>query len=181
MALSIMFTADFHLGMSFASLPEVREELAEARFECLKRLVATANQRSCSLFIIAGDLFHRTTVPKRDVQRAAAILAEFQGEAAAVLPGNHDYLSASDELWKRFAEAGGSSLLLLSEEKPYPLSAFGIDACLYPGPCVSLHSTSMPSPGSPARRGIRHPASTLAWRMGAWKGFLRISSRSTTP
>jgi DNA repair protein SbcD/Mre11 len=140
MELKILFSADFHLGMKFASLPEAQAELAEARFSCLKRLVDLANERSCDLFVVAGDLFHRTTMPKKDVQRAAGVLAGFHGALAAVLPGNHDYLSAADELWKRFCEAGGSSLLLLAEQKPYPLSAYGLDACLYPGPCASLHS-----------------------------------------
>jgi DNA repair exonuclease SbcCD nuclease subunit len=140
MALKILLTSDLHLGMKFASLPEVGSLLAEARFLCLKRLVDLANTRKCGLLVVAGDLFERTSVPKRDVQRAAGALADFQGALVAVLPGNHDYFSAEDELWKRFREAGGNSLLLLEEERPYSLSSHGLDACLYPGPCVSKHS-----------------------------------------
>ncbi len=140
MALSVFFASDFHLGMKFASLPEVQAELAEARFECLKRLVGLANERKADLFVIAGDLFHKMSMAKRDVQRAAGMLAEFQGALAAVLPGNHDYLSPADELWKRFMESAGSATLLLEDKKPYPLSAYGLDACLYPGPCESMHS-----------------------------------------
>lgn len=126
--------------MKFAALPEVQEELSEARFACLKRLVDLANERTVDLFVAAGDMFHRSSMPKKEVQRAAGILAEFHGALAAVLPGNHDYLSPTDELWKRFKEAAGSSLLLLEEPRPYSLSGHGLDACLYPGPCVSIHS-----------------------------------------
>ncbi len=140
MGVGILLASDFHLGMKFASLPEVQTELAEARFDCLKRVVDAANARKADMLVVAGDLFHRTTLPKKDIQRAAGILSGFQGAIAAVLPGNHDYLSAADEMWKRFMEAAGSSVLLLADERPYPLSGHGLDVCLYPGPCGSLHS-----------------------------------------
>ena len=40
---------------------------------------------------------------KRDIQRAASILAEFQGSLVAVLPGNHDYITQRpDGLWAVF-------------------------------------------------------------------------------
>jgi exonuclease SbcD len=142
MLLKIFLTADLHLGMKFAHLPEVQSELAEARFECLKRLVALANQRRADLLVVAGDLFDRVSTARRDVQRAAALLGDFQGTLCAVLPGNHDYLAPDDELWKRFKEASGGSVLLLEERMPYALARFGLDACLYPGPCVSKHSKS---------------------------------------
>jgi DNA repair exonuclease SbcCD nuclease subunit len=142
MSLRIFFTSDLHLGMKFATLPERQAELAEARFACLKRLVETANEKHAELFVVAGDLFERVGVPKRDVQRAAALLGDFHGALVCVLPGNHDFLSPGDELWRRFKEACGDAVLLLEEQRPYPLSHYGLDACLYPGPCVSKHSGS---------------------------------------
>jgi DNA repair exonuclease SbcCD nuclease subunit len=59
-----------------------------------------------------------------------------------VLPGNHDYFSSDDELWPRFREKCGDSFLFLNEQRPYPLRAYDIDACLYPGPCLSIHSAA---------------------------------------
>jgi exonuclease SbcD len=138
--LSIFLTSDLHLGMKFAGLPEVREELCEARFACLQRLVSLSNQRRSDLLVIAGDLFERISVSRRDVERAAEMLRDFQGRLVAVLPGNHDYLSPEDELWKRFRQASGDAVLLLEERMPYGLAHFGIDACLYPGTCFSKHS-----------------------------------------
>jgi len=38
-----------------------------------------------------GDLFHRVSVAKRDIQRAASILAEFQGRLVAVLRESHEF------------------------------------------------------------------------------------------
>jgi exonuclease SbcD len=141
MSLTIFLTADLHLGMKFAHLPDVQEELAEARFQCLVRLVSLANKRKAELLVVAGDLFDRVSVTKRDIERAASFLGDFQGALCAVLPGNHDYLSPDDELWRRFQDAA-PSVLLLSEPRPYPLSKYGLDACLYPGPCPSKHSRS---------------------------------------
>ncbi len=97
MPLTILATSDLHLGMKFAGLPDVQAVLAEARFACLERLVATANARRVDLLLVAGDLFHQVTVAKRDVLRAAQALRAFEGRLAAVLPGNHDHLSPGQD------------------------------------------------------------------------------------
>jgi 3',5'-cyclic AMP phosphodiesterase CpdA len=140
--LSILATSDLHLGMKFAGLPDVQAVLAEARFACLERLVATANARGADLLLVAGDLFHQAPV-KRDVLRAAGALRAFEGRLAAVLPGNHDHLSAGqDSLWPAFREAVGDRVVLLDESRPYPLAHYDLDACLYPGPCRLKHSAA---------------------------------------
>jgi len=84
--LKILASADYHLGMKFAGYPDVQEELAEARFLTLERLVATANEQGCALFLIAGDLFDRVTVSARDVQRASALLSRCR-EITIFIPG----------------------------------------------------------------------------------------------
>jgi exonuclease SbcD len=141
--LTILATSDLHLGMKFAGLPDVQAELAEARFASLERIVAEANGRHADLLLVAGDLFHRVTVAKRDVLRAAQTLRAFEGRLAAVLPGNHDHLSpGQDPLWPVFREACGDRVLTLAEARPYPLAHYDLDACLYPGPCRSLHSAA---------------------------------------
>ncbi len=136
----ILLCSDLHLGMKFAGYPDVQERLVEVRFTCLERIVAAANEARCDLLVIAGDLFERVTVARRDVQRAAAALRGFQGRLAAVLPGNHDYVAPDDELWPRFRDACGDSVLVLDQPRPYPLGHFDLDACLYPGPCTTKHS-----------------------------------------
>ncbi len=141
MALRILATADLHLGMRFSKYPELQARLAEARFAALERLVARANAEGCGLLVVAGDLFERTSLPQREIQRAAEALNGFEGQAAAVLPGNHDYYAGqTGSLWKSFREKAGDRVLLLTEPRVYDLEHYGLAARLYPGPCTDKHS-----------------------------------------
>ena len=141
MSLKIFHTADIHLGMKFAGYPEVQSELSEARFIALDNLVKKANEKKCDLFVVAGDLFDRITVAKRDIMRAVRILNQFEGKLILVLPGNHDYLSPSPgEPWATFKENAGDRVLLLEEKRVYPREHFNLDANIYPAPCDAKHS-----------------------------------------
>jgi exonuclease SbcD len=142
MPLRILHTSDIHLGMKFASYDgEVQQKLVEARFESLSRIVAAANEHRCDLLVVAGDLFDRVTVAKRDGVRAAATFGEFEGAATIILPGNHDYVSPDkSDLWHTFKEASQGNVLVTDEARPYPLVNFDIDATIYPGPCTAKHS-----------------------------------------
>jgi DNA repair exonuclease SbcCD nuclease subunit len=143
MSLSILLTADVHLGLKFAGFGNAREALAEARFEALERVVRTGNSEGCGLLVVAGDLFDSQSVAKRDVARAASILDGFTGRLAAVLPGNHDYFASDDsQLWKAFRESAGDRTLLLDKPTVYPLQHFDIDAALYAAPCTSRRSNT---------------------------------------
>jgi exonuclease SbcD len=142
MSLRVFLTSDLHLGMKFAQYPAAHAELEEERFRCLERMIAEAGARRCDLLVVAGDLFHRVSMSKRDTERAAQALRAFPGKCVAVLPGNHDYYSSDDELWPRFRDKSGDSVLFLEQQRPYSLRGYEIDACLYPGPCLSLHSAT---------------------------------------
>jgi DNA repair protein SbcD/Mre11 len=138
----ILLTSDLHLGMKFAGYPDAQAVLTEARFTCLERVVAAANDARADLLVVAGDLFERVNVPRRDVQRAAEALRGFSGRLAAVMPGNHDYIAPRDELWPRFRDSCGDAVLVMDEARPYPLAHYDLDACLYPGPCTAGHSAA---------------------------------------
>jgi DNA repair exonuclease SbcCD nuclease subunit len=142
MSLRILATADLHLGMRFGGYPPLLQAgLTEARFAALEKLVAQGNARECRLLIVAGDLFHGLSLPKREIQRAAAALNEFHGEAVAVLPGNHDYYTGgAGSLWKSFRESADGHVLLLSDPQAYELAPFNLQVILYPGPCTQKHS-----------------------------------------
>ncbi len=142
MSLKLLHTADLHLGMTFRNRgypEEVREQLAEARFETLSGLVMRANEEQCRLMIVAGDLFHRSNVAASVIKRAVEILSRFQG-CVAILPGNHDYYEPYGSLWPEFKERAPEELILLTEMKPSPLHDYGIEAVLYPAPCHAKHS-----------------------------------------
>jgi exonuclease SbcD len=141
MSIRIFLSSDLHLGMKFAAYADVQTRLAEERFRCLERLVDAASSARCDLLVIAGDLFERVAMARRDVERAAAILARFTGKLAAVLPGNHDYVAPDDELWRRFRDSSGERVLTLTEPRPLPLEHYDLPGvCLYPGPCTAKHS-----------------------------------------
>ena len=159
MSLRVFLTSDLHLGMKFAQYPAAHARLEEERFLCLERMVADAGARHCDLLVIAGDLFHRVAMSKRDTERAAQAIRAFPGKCVAVLPGNHDYYSPDDELWPRFREKSGDAVLFLDQPRPYSLRGHEIDACLYPGPCLSIHSASSAVEwvrGAQRDQGIRH-------------------------
>jgi DNA repair exonuclease SbcCD nuclease subunit len=142
MALRVLATADLHLGMRFGGYPPLLQaDLTEARFAALENLVRQGNARECHLLIVAGDLFHRLSLSKREIQRAADALNEFQGEAVAVLPGNHDYYPGdTGSLWKSFRDKADGHVLLLTEPQAYDLAHCNLPVRLYPGPCTSKHS-----------------------------------------
>lgn len=139
MSLKIFHTSDLHLGMKFSGYPEVQSMLTEARFETLQNLVNKANEEQCNLFVVAGDLFDRVYVAKKDIIKAAQILGEFQGNLVSVLPGNHDFMT--DDLWNTFEENAGDNVKVLKEKTAESLEHYDIDGVLYPAPCYAKHSS----------------------------------------
>jgi len=140
--LKILHTADLHLGMTFRNRnysEEVREQLTEARFNTLERLVERANEEKCGLFVIAGDLFHRVNVASDIIERTCDLLSRFRG-CLAILPGNHDHYEPYGSLWIELKNKAAEELLLLTEQQVYPLNDYGIDAVIYPATCTAKHS-----------------------------------------
>ena len=140
--MTIAATADVHLGMTFAAYHAHRVELSEERFAALERVVATANDRGAELLVIAGDLFHRVGVAARVVERAAAIIDRFAGAAAAVLPGNHDYLAPGDRLWSACVDAAGDRTVLLDRPGAFDLAPYDLPLILLAAPCDAMHGAS---------------------------------------
>lgn len=143
MPLKIFHTGDIHLGMTFKTrnYPEdLRKRLVEARQGTLSKMVERANQEKCDIFLVAGDLFHRTSISKEAVLKALEILSKFNGNCVAVLPGNHDYYDEFSPLWKTLWDNAFDSLLLLTDTVPYTLAEYDVDAVIYPAPCDRRHS-----------------------------------------
>lgn len=141
MSLKIFLTSDVHLGMKFSGYPEIQTDLAEARFATLSRMVQKANEEHCNLFAIAGDLFDRISVAKKDIILAAQILGGFQGSLLTVLPGNHDYITEGQkDLWATFEENSGDNVVILKSRQIENLQHYDLDVNLYPAPCNSKHS-----------------------------------------
>lgn len=139
--LKIFVTGDNHIGLKYAS-HEQSAVLASARTEAFEAMVQRANEETCGLFVITGDLFENTYgIPKKDVRALLEILSRFRG-TVVVLPGNHDYYDPDAKVWQYFRDlmAYCDNLMLLTDYRPYKLTADGEDVVLYPALCTSLHS-----------------------------------------
>lgn len=138
--LKILHLSDLHIGKSFNKYPDkVQKVLKNQRFESLDRIVEVANDKSIDLLIIAGDLFDRLNIPKESIIRVCQSLSKFSG-ICLVLPGNHDYYSGTEDLWKTFEDESTDNTILLTEFTPYDLESLGYDAVIYPAHCHSKHS-----------------------------------------
>ena len=141
MGIKIFHTADLHLGMRFAGYPDVQDELINARHETLENMVEVANQESCTLFVMAGDLFDRTTLNVKDISMAARTLNEFDGELVIILPGNHDYYTHDSKLWNEFSKHAGDRILILKNPDIYDLNKYHLKIKIYAAPCSAKHSS----------------------------------------
>ncbi|NTW72538.1 MAG: DNA repair exonuclease [Eubacteriaceae bacterium] len=142
MPLNIMHLADTHIGMKYSGYPEqVRKKLINARLGSVKRAVKIANEENCHLMVISGDLFERVNVSKLEIHETAAVLKEFTGDYILLLPGNHDYLNDSTDLWNEFSKCQIDNLILLKDSKIYEIDAGGMELCIYSAPCDKKHST----------------------------------------
>lgn len=143
MSLRILHCGDLHIGMKFNSYPvELRQVLTEARFSVLDSIVKQANEAECQLLVIAGDLFDKTTIPVRDIERVIKTLDKFSGDCVLILPGNHDYDNGQGGLWEHLQKRLTGKILILNEEKPYYLQDYDLDVAAYPAPCRRKHSST---------------------------------------
>ncbi len=96
MALTVLHTADWHLGRRFPSFrPEQELRLTRARLEVVGRILDLAHSRNVDAVLAAGDLFDESSPPK---EWWGGLLKEFQrrdwARPVVLLPGNHDPLMA---------------------------------------------------------------------------------------
>jgi DNA repair exonuclease SbcCD nuclease subunit len=144
-SIRILHTADNHIGLGFTSrgyTDRLRQQLVEERFLALGRVVDAANRRSAHFLVVAGDLFDRLDVQRKDVERAAAVLNGFAGLHVLVLPGNHDfYDTPRSKLWEWFTGAMDEHrLVFLAAPEAVTLRAEEREVTFFPGPCTSKTS-----------------------------------------
>ncbi|MDZ7720314.1 MAG: metallophosphoesterase [Balneolaceae bacterium] len=68
--ITIFHIADLHLGRTFRNHPEAQDTLSSARYETLQKTVKQANKIKADIFVIAGDLFDRTSINVGDIRTA---------------------------------------------------------------------------------------------------------------
>ena len=139
--LRIFMTGDNHIGLKYAN-HEHSDVLVSSRISAFEKMVKTANEENCDLFVITGDLFENTTGPaKKEIKTLLDYLSGFTG-TVAILPGNHDYYDDEVKVWRIFKEmmASYDNILLLKEYRPYPVNVHEEVVMLYPALCTSKHS-----------------------------------------
>lgn len=137
----LFVTGDNHIGLKYTS-HEQAAVLSSRRITAFESMVESANKENCTLFAITGDMFENTySVSKRDIKALLDTLSKFRG-TVIVLPGNHDYYDKDVKVWQYFKDVMTSydNIMLLTEYRPYEITANGEDVVLYPALCTSLHS-----------------------------------------
>lgn len=97
-ALTLVHTADWHLGKRFPQLGEEDgRKLTRARLDVVDRILGVADQRGADALLCAGDLFDDEK-PSEDWWRGlATVLSKPRARNLPIflLPGNHDPLTAT--------------------------------------------------------------------------------------
>lgn len=139
----IFVTGDNHFGKKYDRYPEIRDRLVDNRFVCFEKMVEKAEQEGCDIFAVTGDLFDNcSSIRKSDVERVVRILAGFAGRVL-VLPGNHDYYTGEEKVWKDFDDAlrtCDNNIIRLDRFEPYPIEIAKETVVIYPAFCRSKHS-----------------------------------------
>ncbi|MBM3470052.1 MAG: DNA repair exonuclease [Armatimonadetes bacterium] len=166
--MKFLHTADWQLGMRAAHAGAAASRVREERLAAARRVVEGARAFGAEFILLAGDVFEDNGVDRLLVQKAADILAGFEGPVY-IIPGNHDPLTPGSiwnhPVWARGRdeqEGGGGARpaapRLLTEEKPVQVPG----GVLFPCPIRAKHSGRDPTAWIPPRddsgpdaRGIR--------------------------
>jgi DNA repair exonuclease SbcCD nuclease subunit len=101
-ALTLVHTADWHLGMRFRSFREEDErELMRARLAVIERILGVADRHQADAVLAAGDLFDEPKPDRKWWEGLADVLARrsMPGRPVLLLPGNHDPL-IPESVWE---------------------------------------------------------------------------------
>jgi DNA repair exonuclease SbcCD nuclease subunit len=139
----LFVTGDNHFGKKYGRYPQVKDILKESRFEAFCDMISQAEKEECELFVITGDLFDSINlVTNAEVKQVADVLADFPG-SVIVLPGNHDYYTGAEKVWKTFEEslsAKDHNVTLIKEFRPYEFETKEDTVVIYPAFCQTKHS-----------------------------------------
>ena len=141
--IKVFVIGDVHIGKKYDRYPEIKDELIKSRFNCLERCVKKAESEHCDFFVITGDLFDNTSsIKQKDVNEVVNILSAF-GERVIVLPGNHDYYTGEEKVWKDFVNAMNKTdhnITLVTDFKELQFVVRDETVTFYPAYCQSKHS-----------------------------------------
>jgi DNA repair exonuclease SbcCD nuclease subunit len=139
--LTLLHTADWHLGMSFAQFTSEhdRQRLGQARLAVVRRILGLARQYDVDAVLCAGDLFDRPE-PDEIWWRGLAEVLDTTQKPIFLLPGNHDPLRDGSVYHPHhpFRHRVGSNIHVI--DQPGYTHPLALDAVLYAEPCLSFAS-----------------------------------------
>lgn len=139
MALTLLHTADWHLGRRFPAFEQEQEQrLTRARLEVVGRILAVAESCNVDAVLCAGDLFDEPE-PESDWWRG--VLQEFQRRhwqrPVVLLPGNHDPLTTNSLYHPSHRFRRGLPDYVHVVDEPGWELAVGDNAVVVASPCTS--------------------------------------------
>ncbi len=153
MALTLLHTADWHLGRRFPAFERDQEQqLTRARLEAVGRILDLAESRNVDAVLCAGDLFDE---PSPDEAWWGGLQREFArrdwSRPVILLPGNHDPLTPNSlyDAAHPF-RAGLPGYVHVVDRKGWELS-LGEGAVVIANPCTSRAGQTDLAASLPAR------------------------------
>ncbi len=93
-SIKIMHCADLHIGAELSSLGKKAAERRAELLHTLTTIKTLCKEHAVQLLLVAGDLFDSNNVSTDAVNSVKSCFASMPEVTVAVVPGNHDYLSA---------------------------------------------------------------------------------------
>lgn len=88
--ITFLHAADLHLDAPFSGLPPAQAaKRREEQLELVRRMFALADERGCTIALLAGDLFDAPEVRPDTAEQVQRACAGFHG-SVFIAPGNHD-------------------------------------------------------------------------------------------
>ena len=142
MALTLLHTADWHLGLRFRAFePEQEKRLTRARLEVVGRILDVAESRGVDAVLCAGDLFNE---PAPEHLWWNGVLQEFLQRQrrgwqrpVVLLPGNHDPLTANSVYHEAHPFRRDLPEFVKVVDKPGWELPIGDNAVVVASPCTS--------------------------------------------
>jgi DNA repair exonuclease SbcCD nuclease subunit len=153
MALKILHTADWHLGLEFPSYDEeAAKKLSRARADAVKQLLFHARQAQADAVLCAGDLFDAHNPPRLVWQHLVKIFETCGLRIPIILlPGNHDPHTHGSVYLKDSGfrlDLPPNVIVADRDDFSYEL---GDEAIIYARPCFSKAGASDPIDSIPPR------------------------------
>ena len=153
MALKILHTADWHLGLDFPAYDdEGAKKLSRARADAVKQILLHARQRQVDAVLCAGDLFDIHNPPRACWQHLIRLFETCGLRIPIILlPGNHDPITHDSVYLKDSGFRLDLPSNVIVADTPDFSYEIGDETIVYARPCTSKAGASDPLDSIPPR------------------------------